>query len=223
MTSRQAQGAAHSEGSRAESLGVESALSGRDADRRRRRGQRAGRRRHSRAEVPPGIVPRTAQRGRLRAFEAAVRSAQGSARCGAATRTYGRSSSCCCRCATSCRRYTRRSIELRAIRTPRRGLGGAGRDKPELEAVAEAAQAVVDRLQADRSRADPGQVRRRGAITLNFPVRLNGKLAALAGNIGSGDGAPTRPPGQVFGGWRRGSIFRRLARGGRSERSRGAE
>ena len=35
--------------------------------------------------------------------------------------------------------------------------------------------------------------------TLNFPVRLNGKLAALGGLIASGDGPPTSGHKAVFG------------------------
>ncbi|HEV7665376.1 MAG TPA: glycosyl hydrolase [Chloroflexota bacterium] len=71
------------------------------------------------------------------------------------------------------------------------------KDKPELEAVARAARAVVDRLKPIEAALIQVEAKTRGD-TLNFPVRLNGKLAALAANIASADAKPTTNARAVF-------------------------
>ncbi len=70
-------------------------------------------------------------------------------------------------------------------------------DRPDAARVTEAARGLIDRLNAveeeliqHRSKAheDP----------LNFPIKLNNKLAALAGVVASADAAPTRQSYAVF-------------------------
>jgi hypothetical protein len=88
--------------------------------------------------------------------------------------------------------------QLRGIRKRAEDWARRASDtKPELEKVRVAAKAVVERLKPIEAELIQVKARTRGD-TLNFPVRLNGKLAALAGNIGGGDGAPTRASRQVF-------------------------
>src|SRR5207247_2037876 len=70
-------------------------------------------------------------------------------------------------------------------------------DKPELEGVGTAAQAVLDRLKPIEEELLQVKSVSRGD-TLNFPVRLNAKLAYLVGSVGAGDGAPTRAQREVF-------------------------
>ena len=79
--------------------------------------------------------------------------------------------------------------ELRALRRRAEDWLARARDKPELEAVANAAQSVIDRLKPIEAELINVEAKSRGD-TLNFPVKLNGKLAALAGNISSADAAP---------------------------------
>jgi len=88
--------------------------------------------------------------------------------------------------------------ELRALRRRAEDWAARAKDKPELEAVAKAAQSVVDRLKPIEAELIQAKARSRGD-TLNFPVRLNGKLAALIGQIASGDTAPTASQKAVFG------------------------
>ena len=88
--------------------------------------------------------------------------------------------------------------ELRAIRRRAEDWAARAKDKPELEAVAKAAQSVVDRLKPIEAELIQAEAKSRGD-TLNFPVRLNGKLAALSGLIASGDGPPTAAHQAVFG------------------------
>jgi hypothetical protein len=88
--------------------------------------------------------------------------------------------------------------QLRGNRKRAEDWARRGREhKPELEKVRAAANAVVERLKPIEAELIQVKAKTR-ADTLNFPVRLNGKLAALAGNIGGGDGAPTRAARQVF-------------------------
>jgi hypothetical protein len=63
--------------------------------------------------------------------------------------------------------------------------------------VAKAAQALVDRLRPIEEELIQTKAVSRGD-TLNFPVKLNGKLAALKGTIANGDGAPTASQRGVF-------------------------
>jgi hypothetical protein len=88
--------------------------------------------------------------------------------------------------------------QLRAVRRRAQDWSRRARDKPERAKVLEAAQAVIDRLKPIE--AELIQVEARGrADQLNLPAKLNGKLAALAGTIANGDGAPTRSQTQVYG------------------------
>jgi hypothetical protein len=87
--------------------------------------------------------------------------------------------------------------QLRAVRRRSKDWIARAGDKPELARVVEAAQAVVDRLKPIEAELLQVEAKSR-ADQLNVPVKLNGKLAALAGTIGNGDGAPTRSQSQVF-------------------------
>jgi HPt (histidine-containing phosphotransfer) domain-containing protein len=87
--------------------------------------------------------------------------------------------------------------ELRAVRRRAEDWLARARDKPELEAVASAAKGVIDRLKPIEAELIQVDAKSRGD-TLNFPVRLNGKLASLAGNISSADAAPTTNACAVF-------------------------
>jgi photosystem II stability/assembly factor-like uncharacterized protein len=88
--------------------------------------------------------------------------------------------------------------KIRALRRRAEDWASRTRDKPELEKVAAAAAAVVDRLQPIEGELIQVKAVSRGDM-LNFPVRLNGKLAVLAAGIASGDGAPTQAQREVFG------------------------
>jgi hypothetical protein len=87
--------------------------------------------------------------------------------------------------------------ELRAIRRRAEDWAARAKDKPELEPVAQAAAAVIERLKPIEAELIQVQAKGRGD-SLIFPVRLNGKLAALAGNIATADAAPTASAKQVF-------------------------
>jgi photosystem II stability/assembly factor-like uncharacterized protein len=79
---------------------------------------------------------------------------------------------------------------LRAVRRQAEDWAARSRGKSSMEAVASAAQAVLDRIKPIEAELVQVNARTRGD-TLNFPVRLNGKLAALKGSIASADAAPT--------------------------------
>ncbi|HET6316918.1 MAG TPA: glycosyl hydrolase, partial [Chloroflexota bacterium] len=87
--------------------------------------------------------------------------------------------------------------KIRALRKRVEDWASRARDKPELSKVASAATAVVERLKPIEAELIQVKAVSRGD-TLNFPVRLNGKLAVLAGGIASGDGAPTQAQRGVF-------------------------
>jgi photosystem II stability/assembly factor-like uncharacterized protein len=87
--------------------------------------------------------------------------------------------------------------ELRALRRRAEDWAARAKDKPELETIARAAQAVVDRLKPIEAELIQVEAKSRGD-TLSFPVRLNGKLAALAGSIASADSKPTAAARAVF-------------------------
>lgn len=84
--------------------------------------------------------------------------------------------------------------QLRALR----GQADAWRTRVAADQpVAQAAQALIDRLRPIEEELIQVKAVSRGD-TLNFPVKLNGKLAALAGTIANGDGAPTASQRGVF-------------------------
>ncbi len=87
--------------------------------------------------------------------------------------------------------------EIRAIRRRAEDWAARAKDKPELEAVARAAQAVIDRLKPIEAELIQIEAKSRGDSLL-YPVRLNGKLAYLAGVVASADAAPTASSKQVF-------------------------
>jgi hypothetical protein len=80
--------------------------------------------------------------------------------------------------------------EIRALRRRAEDWLSRSQDRPELQSVHSAAQALIDRLKPVEEALIQVNARSRGD-TLNFPVRLNGKLAALMASIGSADAAPT--------------------------------
>jgi len=87
--------------------------------------------------------------------------------------------------------------EIRAIRRRAEDWAARAKDKPELEAVAKAAQAVIDRLKPIEAELIQVEAKSRGDSLL-YPVRLNGKLAYLAGVVASADAAPTASSKRVF-------------------------
>src|SRR5262249_13598070 len=87
---------------------------------------------------------------------------------------------------------THRAInELRAMRRRAEDWAARTEDKPELDAVRKAALEVVERLKPIEAELIQVDIKAKGE-QLNFPIRLNGKLAALSGVIATGDGRPTR-------------------------------
>jgi hypothetical protein len=88
-------------------------------------------------------------------------------------------------------------VRLRAVRDQVGSTLERSSQTSDAEAIAEAAEALTQKLTAveealyqtrNRSRQDP----------LNFPIRLNNKLAALAGVVASADAAPTQQARQVY-------------------------
>jgi hypothetical protein len=86
---------------------------------------------------------------------------------------------------------------LRAVRDQAKTAAERAKGSPAEKTVQEAADALGKELTAveealyqtkNRSSQDP----------LNFPIRLNNKLAALAGTVGSADAAPTAQAYAVF-------------------------
>ena len=86
---------------------------------------------------------------------------------------------------------------LRSIRRRAEDWLGRSKDKPELQSVHSAAQALVDRLKPIEGELIQADARSRGD-ELNLPVRLNAKFAALMSTIGSGDGRPTASSQAAF-------------------------
>ena len=79
-----------------------------------------------------------------------------------------------------------RSLRQQVDEWARRSSGTAGADR-----IAEAASALKEHLSAVEGELT--QVRARAQIDrLKYPVKLNGKLAGLAANVASADGAPTQ-------------------------------
>jgi hypothetical protein len=87
--------------------------------------------------------------------------------------------------------------ELRAVCRRASDYVARSKDHPELESVARSAQAVLDRLRPIEEELIQARAKSRGDW-LNFPIRLNGKLAALARSISSADGPPTSSARAVF-------------------------
>jgi len=81
---------------------------------------------------------------------------------------------------------------IRALR--RRAEDWASRGN---ESVSSAAKALVDALEPIEGELLQAKAKSK-SDTLNLPMRLNGKLASLAGVIGSADGPPTRSARQVL-------------------------
>ena len=87
--------------------------------------------------------------------------------------------------------------EIRAIRRRAEDWAARAKDKLELEAVAKAAQAVIDRLKPIEAELIQVDIKNRGDVLL-FPARLNAKLGYLTGVVASADAAPTASSKQVF-------------------------
>jgi hypothetical protein len=86
---------------------------------------------------------------------------------------------------------------IREVRRQMDDLVKRVKDGPDGRTIMDAAKALNDKLKAveeelyqtkNQSSQDP----------LNFPIRLNNKLAALAGVVGSADAAPTDPSYVVY-------------------------
>jgi hypothetical protein len=80
--------------------------------------------------------------------------------------------------------------ELRTIRRRAEDWATRARDASELAAVEAAARALIDRLGPIEAELVQVKATSRGDA-LKFPVRLNGKLAALLGSLSSADAPPT--------------------------------
>jgi hypothetical protein len=87
--------------------------------------------------------------------------------------------------------------QLRRLRRRAEDFAARSRDVAGQEAVVAAAEAVVEALKPIEAELMQPQAKTR-ADTLNVPVRLNGKLAALVGVINSADGPPTASSVAVF-------------------------
>src|SRR5581483_3335015 len=87
--------------------------------------------------------------------------------------------------------------QLRSIRKRADDWAARSREKAELAGVSKAASDLIERLRPIEEELIQVNAKTRGD-TLNFPVKLNGKLAALTGVISSGDGPPTASSREVF-------------------------
>ena len=87
--------------------------------------------------------------------------------------------------------------QLRTVRRQSEDWAARSAEKDALASVHGAAQAVIDRIKPIEEELVQVNARTRGD-TLNFPVKLNGKLAALSANVGSADAAPTAAARAVF-------------------------
>ena len=87
--------------------------------------------------------------------------------------------------------------QLRAIRRRAQDWAARAKDKPELEAVEKAAQALIERLKPIEAELIQVDIKARGDQLL-FPARLTSKLAYLIGVISSSDAAPTVSAREVF-------------------------
>jgi hypothetical protein len=88
-------------------------------------------------------------------------------------------------------------IRIREVRKQVNDMAALWKDDPRAKKVLEAGKALAARLTAveeelyqtkNQSNQDP----------LNYPIRLNNKLAALGGVVEAGDGAPTAQSYEVF-------------------------
>jgi hypothetical protein len=80
--------------------------------------------------------------------------------------------------------------ELRTIRRRAEDWAERASDKTDLGAVEAAARALIERLNPIEAELLQVKAKTRGDA-LKFPVRLNGKLAALMGSLASADAPPT--------------------------------
>ncbi len=87
--------------------------------------------------------------------------------------------------------------QLRAVRRQAEEWATRTRERDELEGVNKAATALIERLKPIEAELIQVNARTRGD-TLNFPVKLNGKLAALEDVIASADAAPTASSRAVY-------------------------
>ncbi len=88
-------------------------------------------------------------------------------------------------------------LRLREVRTELERWEQRAKDNPDLKEIPEAVKALKEKLQAIEDELI--QHRAKGAQdTLNYPVKLNAKLAFLAGVVSSGDGTPTKGAQVVY-------------------------
>lgn len=87
--------------------------------------------------------------------------------------------------------------QLRQIRGEVERWEERAKDKPELARLPEMAQELKDKLSAIEDELIQHRAKGR-QDTLNYPIKLNAKLAFLAEVVGSGDGPPTQGAREVF-------------------------
>ncbi len=86
---------------------------------------------------------------------------------------------------------------IRAVRTQTDGWLERTRETPDEERIGGPAKDLKAKLDAIEGELIQTAAKS-SQDTLNFPVRLNSKLAGLAGSVGSGDAAPTRQQRDLF-------------------------
>jgi hypothetical protein len=87
--------------------------------------------------------------------------------------------------------------QLRTLRRQAEDWSARAASKPDLEPVHKAASALLERIKPIEAELIQVNAKSRGD-TLNYPVKLNGKLAVLEGFVASADGAPTASARGVF-------------------------
>jgi hypothetical protein len=86
---------------------------------------------------------------------------------------------------------------IRASRTQATDWARRAKGSESEERITEAAKALSDKF--DKIEGDLLQVKiQSNQDSLNFPVKLNTKLSALAGMVGAADAAPTKQQGELF-------------------------
>jgi hypothetical protein len=87
--------------------------------------------------------------------------------------------------------------QIRAVRQQVGDWQGRVKDRPDSAKIIEAAKALKEQLTAVEE--ELLQVRSKALEDpLNYPIKLNNKLAALASVVAAGDAAPTRQAREVF-------------------------
>ena len=85
---------------------------------------------------------------------------------------------------------------IRDVREQLTNLGKRIKDRPDSTEIADAAKAIDQKLTAIEEALYQTKAKSSQDV-LNFPIRLNNKLASLAGSVGAGDNRPTDQSEQV--------------------------